>query len=219
MKHPHITKLIVLSATVFVVTLVGAAQQAPDRFSLKTANGIAFSEFRDYEAWQMIATSQPDDAGGCGTSKVGCTKAILGNATMIKAYRDGFPANGTAVPDGAAMAKIEWLKARNDGAPYGVTVSGAQTEVSFMLKDSKRFPDTNGWGYATFEYRRRISGIQASQANHCVQRTQLVPRVPRRRCQGARLRIHRLRKTVARWSSRRRPGALHTGPIRAKRGP
>ena len=152
MKHPHITKLIVLSATVFVVTLVGAAQQAPDRFSLKTANGIAFSEFRDYEAWQMIATSQPDDAGGCGTSKVGCTKAILGNATMIKAYRDGFPANGTAVPDGAAMAKIEWLKARNDGAPYGVTVSGAQTEVSFMVKDSKRFPDTNGWGYATFEY-------------------------------------------------------------------
>ena len=152
MKHPHITKLIVLSATVFVVTLVGAAQQAPDRFSLKTANGIAFSEFRDYEAWQMIATSQPDDAGGCGTSKVGCTKAILGNATMIEAYRDGIPANGTAVPDGAAIAKIEWRKARNDGAPYGVTVSGAQTEVSFMLKDSKRFPDTNGWGYATFEY-------------------------------------------------------------------
>ena len=42
MKNPHITKLIVLSATVFVVTLVGAAQQSPDRFSLKTANGIAF---------------------------------------------------------------------------------------------------------------------------------------------------------------------------------
>lgn len=151
MKHPHIAKLIVLSATVFVVTLVGAAQQAPDRFSLKTANGIAFSEFRDYEAWQMIATSQPDDAGGCGTSKVGCTKAILGNATMIKAYREGIPANGTAVPDGAAMAKIEWLKGHHD-VPYGVTIPAVQTEVSFMVKDSKRFPDTNGWGYATFEY-------------------------------------------------------------------
>jgi hypothetical protein len=151
MKHPHITKWIVLPATVFAVTLVGAAQQAPDRFSLTTANGIAFSEFRDYEAWQMIATSQPDDAGGCGTSKVGCTKAILGNATMIKAYRDGIPANGTAVPDGAAMAKIEWLKGHND-VPYGVTIPAVQTEVSFMVKDAKRFPDTNGWGYATFEY-------------------------------------------------------------------
>ena len=150
MKRQHIT-FVVFAATLVVVGVMVAAQ-SQDRFTLKSANGIAFSEFRDYEAWQMIATSQPDDAGGCGTSKVGCTKAILGNATMIKAYHDGFPANGTAVPDGAALAKIEWLKARNDTAPYGVTVSGAQTEVSFMLKDSKRFPDTNGWGYATFEY-------------------------------------------------------------------
>jgi hypothetical protein len=150
MKRQDIT-FVVFAASLVVVGVMVAAQ-SQDRFTLKSANGIAFSEFRDYEAWQMIATSQPDDAGGCGTSKIGCTKAILGNATMIKAYRDGFPANGTAVPDGAALAKIEWLKARNDTAPYRVTVSGAQTEVSFMLKDSKRFPDTNGWGYATFEY-------------------------------------------------------------------
>jgi hypothetical protein len=151
MKRQHITKFVVLAASVVVVSVVMAAQ-SQDRFTLKSANGIAFSEFRDYAAWQMIATSQPDDAGGCGTSKVGCTKAILGNPTMIKAYRDGIPANGAAVPDGAAMAKIEWLKARNDKSPYGVTVPGGQTEVSFMVKDSKRFPDTNGWGYATFEY-------------------------------------------------------------------
>src|SRR5829696_3187715 len=150
MKYLHITKLIVLAVTVFVVTLVVAAQ-GPDRFSLKTANGIAFSEFRDYEAWQLIATSQPDDAGGCGTSKVGCTKAILGNPAMIQAFRDGIPANGQAVPDGAAMAKVEWLK-DHKASPYGVTVPGTQTEVSFMVKDAKRFPDTNGWGYATFEY-------------------------------------------------------------------
>jgi hypothetical protein len=150
MKHSHITTLIVLSATVFVATVMLAAQ-APDRFSLKTANGIAFSEFRDYESWQLIATSQPDDAGGCGTSKIGCTKAILGNPAMIQAYGDGIPANGHAVPDGAAMAKVEWLKGHN-ASPYGVTVPGTQTEVSFMVKDAKRFPDTDGWGYATFQY-------------------------------------------------------------------
>ena len=162
MKHPHITKLIVLSATVFVVTIVGAAQHAPDRFSLKAVNGIAFSEFKDYEAWQMIATSQPDDASGCGTSKVGCTKAILGNPTMIKAYREGIPANGQPVPDGAAMAKIEWLKGHK-ASPYGVTVDGTQTEVSFMLKDSKRFPDTNGWGYATFEYEAASKAFKSAK--------------------------------------------------------
>src|SRR5215216_5652547 len=149
MKRQHLTTFVVLAAS--LVVSVAAATQSQDRFTLKSANGIAFSDFRDYERWQLIATSQPDDAGGCGTSKVGCTKAILGNPTMIQAYRDGVPANGQAVPDGAAMAKVEWLK-DHKASPYGVTVPGTQTEVSFMVKDAKRFPGTNGWGYATFEY-------------------------------------------------------------------
>jgi hypothetical protein len=148
MRRQLIASVVILSAMSFVVSMTLVAQ---DRFTLKAANGISFSEFKGYDAWQVIAVSQPDDAGGCGTSKTGCTKAILGNAAMIKAYADGIPANGKPVPDGAAMAKVEWSKARNTASPYGVTVPGAQTEVSFMVKDSKRFPDTNGWGYATFQ--------------------------------------------------------------------
>ena len=162
MKHPHITKLIVLSATVFVVTLVGAAQQAPDRFSLKTANGIAFSEFRDYEAWQMIATSQPDDAGGCGTSKVGCMKAILGNATMIKAYREGFRRM-----DRRSRRRCDGQDRMAEGPHDGALWChrpGGQTEVSFMLKDSKRFRTPTGGDTPRSNDDRPISGIQASQA-------------------------------------------------------
>jgi hypothetical protein len=60
--------------------------------------------------------------------------------------------NGKPVPDGAMMAKIEWLNIRNPAAPYAVTVPGEQTEVGVMVKDSTRFKDTNGWGYATFQY-------------------------------------------------------------------
>ncbi len=33
-----------------------------------------------------------------------------------------------------------------------MTVPGPLAEVSFMVKDSKRFPDTNGWGYAKLKY-------------------------------------------------------------------
>lgn len=101
----------------------------------------------------MVASSQADDGGGCGTSQnPGCIKSILGNPIMIKAYADGIPANGKPVPDGAVFAKIEWAKARNTEAGYGMTVPGNLAEVAFMVKDSKRFPKTDGWGYATFQY-------------------------------------------------------------------
>jgi hypothetical protein len=149
MTRQPITILIVTAASVLAVSVGRAAQ---DRFALKSPNGIAFSEFKGYEAWPLIATSQPDNAGGCGTSKDACMKAIVGNPAMIRAYAAGFPANGKAVPDGAAMAKIEWHQSRNAAAPYAVTVPGPQAEVAFMVKDAKRFPDTNGWGYATFQY-------------------------------------------------------------------
>jgi hypothetical protein len=74
MKRQHITTLGFLAASAFVATAALTAQ-SQDRFTLKAANGIAFSEFRGYDAWQLVATSQPDDASGCGTSKVGCMKA------------------------------------------------------------------------------------------------------------------------------------------------
>jgi len=165
----HITTLVGCVAAIAVVSVVVTAQ-SQDRFTLKSANGIAFSEFRGYDAWQLIATSQPDDASGCGTSKVGCMKAILGSPAMIQAYRDGIPANGKAVPDGAVLAKIEWLKGR-DEKPYGVYVPGAQTEVSFMVKDAKRFPETNGWGYATFAYEPSSDSFKPATSNPSFART------------------------------------------------
>jgi cytochrome P460 len=151
MRHQQITKLIVLAACGGVMSVVLVAQ-SQDRFSLKASNGIAFSQFKGYEAWQLIATSQHDGDDGCGTSKNGCMKAILGNPSMIQAYRDGFPANGKPVPDGAAMAKVEWFKTADEVAPYQITVPGEETEVAFMVKDSTRFKDTDGWGYATLSF-------------------------------------------------------------------
>ena len=66
MKHRPIDTLGIAAALMFVVGMTLAAQ---DRYAVDAANGIGLSEFRGYEAWQVIATSQPDNAGGCGTSK------------------------------------------------------------------------------------------------------------------------------------------------------
>ena len=158
MKHQHITTLVV--ASVFVVSVAVTGQ---DRFAVRSPNGIAFSEFKGYDAWQLIAPSEADVALGCISAP--CVKAILGNATMIKALNDGIPANGKPVPDGAAMAKVEWARKSNSSSPYAVSIPGALNGISFMVKDSKRFPDTNGWGYATFAYDASSDTFKPSTTN------------------------------------------------------
>jgi len=70
---------------------------------------------------------------------------------MIAAYRAGIPRNGRPVPDGAKMAKVHWAPKPNEFFPEA-TVPGKLANVDFMVKDSKRFADSGGWGYAVFDY-------------------------------------------------------------------
>ena len=70
---------------------------------------------------------------------------------MIKAYQDGIPANGKPFPDGSKMAKIHWTPKSMETFP-AATVPGAQHDADFMVKDSKRFADSGGWGWGAFEY-------------------------------------------------------------------
>jgi hypothetical protein len=77
--------------------------------------------------------------------------AILGNPAMIDAFRAGVPGNGKPFPDGAKMAKIHWTPGPSTTFP-AATVPHAQHDMDFMVKDSKRFGDSGGWGYGAFEY-------------------------------------------------------------------
>ncbi|MGO4676085.1 cytochrome P460 family protein [Bosea sp. 2YAB26] len=76
---------------------------------------------------------------------------ILANPVMIEAYRAGIPGNGKAFPDGAKMAKIHWNPAKNQYFP-DTTVPGTLHDVDFMVKDSTRFSDSGGWGWAVFNH-------------------------------------------------------------------
>ncbi len=77
---------------------------------------------------------------------------ILGNPAMIEAYKSGIPGNGKPFPDGAKMAKIHWNPKKNEMAPGQPQVPNTLHDIDFMVKDSKRFADSNGWGYGEFEY-------------------------------------------------------------------
>jgi hypothetical protein len=138
-KRARALAITVLTVT-FLIGLTVLAQQ--DRYSLKVPGGLAFSEFRGYQSWQVIAVSHNGDK----------LAAILGNPAMIDAYKAGIPGNGKPFPDGAKMAKVHWNAKTNEEEPGQPAVPGTQHDVDFMLKDSKRFADSGGWGWAAFEY-------------------------------------------------------------------
>ena len=50
------------------------------------------------------------------------------------------------------IVKIEWVKKKNPVSPYFVEVPDTLKTLSFIEKDSKRFPNTHGWAYAKFDY-------------------------------------------------------------------
>ena len=133
--------LMVGIATAWLIAVGSLAISAQDKYTVKVPGGLAFSEFRGYEAWEAISMSRNDSV----------VAMILGNPAMIDAYRAGIPGNGKPVPDGAKMAKIHWSPKPNEFFAEA-TVPGNLVNVDFMMKDSKRFADSGGWGWAVFDY-------------------------------------------------------------------
>ena len=135
------TSLTIAIAMVWLALLSGLAISAQDKYTVKVPGGLAFADFKGYEGWQAISISRNEKV----------MAMILGNPVMIDAYQAGIPGNGKPVPDGAKMAKIHWIPKPNQFFP-DATVPGKLLNVDFMEKDSKRFADGGGWGYAVFDY-------------------------------------------------------------------
>jgi hypothetical protein len=136
--------VVALAAAVLAVlasTKVLAQDAGQAKYSVRVPNGLAFSEFRGYEAWQTVSISQNDKL----------MAVTLANPVMIKAYQSGIPGNNQPFPDGSKMAKIHWSPKRMEAFP-NTSVPASLHDVDFMVKDSKRFADSGGWGYAAFKY-------------------------------------------------------------------
>jgi hypothetical protein len=99
-----------------------------------------------YRDWRLISVAQE---GG----DLNDIRAILGNDIAIKAYREG----KLPFPDGAIIARIAWSydASEENNKVFGRTqsfVAGApKNGVQFMVKDSKKYASTGGWGYGHFE--------------------------------------------------------------------
>jgi len=135
------TKLVLGIVSVSLTVVGGTDISAQDKYTVKVPGGLAFSEFRGYENWQVVSASLDGDL----------LATILANPVMIDAYRAGVPGNGKPFPDGSKMAKIHWSPKKLETFP-AATVPGTLHDIDFMVKDSKRFADSGGWGWAVFDY-------------------------------------------------------------------
>jgi hypothetical protein len=96
MRMPRIPSWQIMFVAAVPAVLAGVAIAAQDKYTVQVPNGLAFAEFRGYEDWPVVAVSQTGEK----------IEVIVGNPTMIEAYRSGIPGNGKPFPDGARMAKI-----------------------------------------------------------------------------------------------------------------
>jgi mono/diheme cytochrome c family protein len=138
----NLPRLDAASTSAAVASPAQATTSAQDKYALKIPGGLAFAEFRGYESWPVIAISHNRDK----------LAVILGNSIMIDAFKAGFPGNGKPFPNGAKMVKIHWNAQVNPAEPGAPAVPGPQHDVDLMVKDSRRFADSGGWGYGAFEY-------------------------------------------------------------------
>ena len=128
----------ILIVAVMLAVFGGMAIAAQDRYTLKLGK-LAFSDFRGYENWEDVAVSQTEAQ----------LKVIVANDVMMKAYRQGLPADGKLFPEGSKIVKIEWSFKKNPVSPYFVQVPDTLKAVDVIEKDTKEIP-----GYARMGIRQ-----------------------------------------------------------------
>jgi len=102
-----------------------------------------------YRQWELIAPAQEAEP-------LNELRAVLGNSVAIKAYMKG----KLPFPDGTVLAKLAWQHAQSPEFE-AASVPGAATTLQIMIKDSKKYSATGGWGFGRF-----VNGRPADKAQH-----------------------------------------------------
>src|SRR5262245_39070104 len=100
-----------------------------------------------YRDWKVVSVAH--EAG-----QLNDIRAVIGNDIAITAYRDG----KLPFPEGAIVGRIDWsyVSSEENNKVFGNDqsfVAGSPTDsyLQFMVKDSKKYAATGGWGYSSFD--------------------------------------------------------------------
>jgi hypothetical protein len=108
-----------------------------------------------YRDWRLISVAHEE-------GNLNDLRAQLGNDVAIKAFREG----KLPFPDGTTIAALHWnyVSSEENNQVFGRVqsfVAGSPKNIQFMVKDTKKYAGTGGWGFADF-----TSGKPADEAVH-----------------------------------------------------
>lgn len=158
MKRHTMRQISTLGIAVLAVGAIALMTFAASRPDAQADPVFGIKIYPGYRDWRLISVARED-------GNLNDLRAILGNDVAIKAYREG----KLPFPDGTVIARIAWsdVPSEENNKVFGRAqsfVPGAAPEwyLQFMVKDSKKYAATGGWGFAQFDK----DGKPANEAMH-----------------------------------------------------
>ncbi|MFC6336676.1 cytochrome C oxidase subunit III [Pseudomonas sp. CCM 7891] len=145
MKLEHLAILSAIACTALALTGIALGDTgqgaASPIFGVKLPDG--------YRKWSLVAPAQE-------APPLDELRAVLGNNLAMKAYQESM----LPFPDGTVLVKLAWQHIQSPEFPPA-SIPGAATTVQVMVKDSKKYASTGGWGFGRF-----IDGKPADETQH-----------------------------------------------------
>jgi len=149
---------LLLVAVAAVAGLVAFTAPAPGPADQQAAPVFGIKIYPRYRDWRLVSVAHEE-------GNLNDIRAILGNDIAIKAYRAG----KLPFPDGTVIARLAWsyVPSEENNKAFGRNqsfVPGPRPDwyLQFMVKDSKKYAATGGWGFAQFDK----DGKPAGEAQH-----------------------------------------------------
>ncbi|MBD9356591.1 cytochrome P460 family protein [Methylomonas albis] len=128
-----------MTKTIFSGLCLAAAVLMPFNMACADTKPTAKPEHGEYRDWRLLGVSLRSDKNSI--------RAIVGNHVAINAARAG---KVKPWPDGSIIAKIKWAERKHPNWEQA-TVPGEFTAAEAMVKDSKKYAETGGWGFGIWE--------------------------------------------------------------------
>ncbi len=120
----------------------------------ETASAPSSQVEPEYKNWPVLGVSHRTDKN--------TLRVIVGNDIAVQAARSG---KTQPWPDGAVLGKVVWEQRPHPVWPAAI-VPGALSKAEFMVKDSKQYAETGGWGFGRWEGGKRVMNSK-EQAAEC----------------------------------------------------